>query len=143
MGDRKEPGVLPYVFVEALAAVYRHTTGVKPGAGDGSFAKFVCAVLDALGREMARRFLAGLDPNATRFTFQLFSDCGAGRYAEIFHGTLDEVWPKVLALNTPQQVVGVFVTINETDFQGRSAKTSCGRAPSLSMQMARSRQSSA
>ena len=29
-------------------------------------------------KEMAGRFLAGLDPNATRFTFQLFSDCGAG-----------------------------------------------------------------
>lgn len=45
--------------------------------------------------EMARRFLAGLDPNATRFTFQFFSDCAAGR-AELFHRTLDEVWPKVL-----------------------------------------------
>jgi hypothetical protein len=46
-------------------------------------------------KEMARKFLAGLDPNATRFTFQFFSDCGTGR-AQIFHGTLDEVWPKVL-----------------------------------------------
>jgi hypothetical protein len=70
---------------------------------------------------MAKRFLAGLDPNATRFTFQLFSDCG-GRHAEIVHGTLDELWPKVLALNTPQRGFGVFVTINETDFGGRSAK---------------------
>jgi hypothetical protein len=41
-------------------------------------------------KEMASRFLAGLDPNATRFTFQFFGDCG-GRHAEIFHGTLDEV----------------------------------------------------
>src|SRR5262249_46609665 len=72
-------------------------------------------------KEMAGRFLAGLDPNATRFTFQLFSDCG-GRHAEIVHGTLDELWPKVLALNKPQQGLGVFVTINETDFGGRSAK---------------------
>jgi hypothetical protein len=72
-------------------------------------------------KEMAGRFLAGLDPNATRFTFQLFSDCGTGP-AQIFHGTLDEVWPKVLALNTPQHGFGVFVTINETDFGGRSAK---------------------
>lgn len=69
-------------------------------------------------KEMARKFLAGLDPNATRFTFQFFRDCGAGR-AEIFHGTLDEVWPKVLALNTPQQGAGVFVTVAETDFKGR------------------------
>ena len=80
-------------------------------------------------KEMARKFLAGLDPNATRFTFQLFSDCG-GRRAEIFHGTLDEVWPKVLALNTSQQGVGVFVTVNETDFQGRTAEGIVrGRAP--------------
>lgn len=61
-------------------------------------------------KEMARRFLTTLDPNATRFTFQFFSDCG-GRRAEIFHGTLDEVWPKVLALNAPQQGVGIFVTV--------------------------------
>jgi hypothetical protein len=72
-------------------------------------------------KEMARRFLAGLDPNATKFTFQFFSDSAAG-HAQIFHGTLDEVWPKVLALNTPQQGVGVFVTINETDFKGRKVE---------------------
>ena len=51
-----------------------------------------------------------------------FLAIAAGRYAEIFHGTLDEVWPKVLALNTPQRGVGVFVTVNETDFQGRRAQ---------------------
>jgi hypothetical protein len=28
-------------------------------------------------KEMARKFLAGLDPNASRFTFQFFSDFGA------------------------------------------------------------------
>ena len=69
-------------------------------------------------KDMARNFLAGLDPSASRFTFQFFSD-GAGGHAEIFHGTLDEVWPKVHALNTPQRHVGVFVTIAETDFKGR------------------------
>ena len=67
---------------------------------------------------MAADFLARLDPNAKKFTFQFFSD-GASGYAEIFHGTLDEVWPKVQTLNTPRQRVGVFVTINETDFRGR------------------------
>jgi len=70
-------------------------------------------------KAMASRFLAGLDPTASRFTFQFFSD-GAGGHAQIFHGSLDEVWPKVLMLNTPQQSVGVFVTISETDFKGRS-----------------------
>ena len=72
-------------------------------------------------KDMARDFLAGLDPKASRFTFQFFSD-RAGGYAEVFHGTLDELWPKVQALNTPQRGVGVFVTINETDFKGRSSK---------------------
>ena len=72
-------------------------------------------------KEMATRFLVGLDPNASKFTFQFFGD-GAGRHAQIVHGTLDEVWPKVLALNTPQQGVGVFVTISETDFKGRKVE---------------------
>jgi hypothetical protein len=70
---------------------------------------------------MARDFLAGLDPNASKFTFQFFSDSG-GCHPEVFHGTLDAVWPKVQALNTPQQGVGVFVTVSETDFKGRSTK---------------------
>jgi hypothetical protein len=69
-------------------------------------------------KDMAKDFLARLDPDADRFTFQFFSD-GDDRCAEIFHGTLDEVWPKVLALNTPQRRAGVFVTVSETDFKGR------------------------
>jgi hypothetical protein len=72
-------------------------------------------------KDMAGDFLAVLDPNASNFTFQLFSD-GPGTYAEIFHGSLDEVWPKVRALNTPERRVGVFVTINETDLKGRRSE---------------------
>jgi Protein of unknown function (DUF3987)/Primase C terminal 2 (PriCT-2) len=72
-------------------------------------------------KDMARDFLTGLDPKAGRFSFQFFSD-GPGRYAEVFHGTLDEVWPKIQALNTPERGVGVFVTINETDFKGRRSE---------------------
>src|ERR1035437_1380473 len=75
-------------------------------------------ITPAHDKDMARDFLAGLDPSASRFTFQFFSD-GVGGHAEIFHGTLDEVWPKVQSLNTPQRHVGVFVTINETDLKGR------------------------
>jgi hypothetical protein len=70
-------------------------------------------------KDMARDFLSGLDPTTEKFTFQFFSDGPGGRHAEIFHGTLDEVWLKIQALNTPEQRVGVFVTINETDFNGR------------------------
>jgi hypothetical protein len=72
-------------------------------------------------KEMAREFLTALDPDATRFTFQFISDTGTGG-AEIFHGSLDEVWPKVEALNNLQQRCGVFVTPNETDFKGRKDK---------------------
>jgi hypothetical protein len=72
-------------------------------------------------KDMARDFLACLDPSAGKFTFQFFND-GAGTYAEIFHGTLDEVWAKVQTLNTPDRGVGVFVTINETDFNGRRSE---------------------
>src|SRR5947208_17176885 len=69
-------------------------------------------------KDMARDFLNRLDPNADKFTFQFFSDAEDG-YAEIFHGSLDQVWPKVQTLNTSTRRVGVFVTVNETDFKGR------------------------
>jgi hypothetical protein len=76
------------------------------------------AAAAAHDKDMARDFLSCLDPKADRFTFQFFAD-GGDRYARIFHGTLDEVWPKVQTLNTPTRGVGVFVAINETDFKGR------------------------
>ena len=71
-------------------------------------------------KNMSRDFLTCLDPSADKFTFQFFSD-GDDGYAEIFHGTLDEMWPRVHALNTPDKRIGVFVTVNETDFRGRTA----------------------
>ena len=69
-------------------------------------------------KDMAAQFLACLDPTAGRFTFQFFGD-GPDRYAEIFHGTLDQAWAKVLVLNRPERRIGAFVTIGETDFKGR------------------------
>jgi hypothetical protein len=69
-------------------------------------------------KAMAVEFLSILDPGASKFTFQFFSDTGNGP-AEVFHGSLDEVWPKVEALNTPARGMGAFVTPNETDGQGR------------------------
>ena len=77
-------------------------------------------------KDMAARFLATVDPAAREFTFQFFND-GPNRYAEVVHGTLDDVWPKVLTLNTSARGVGVFVTVNETDGQGADAKTSFER----------------
>jgi hypothetical protein len=91
----------------------------------GIVINFSCPALAELApthdKTSAAQFLATLDPTAQRFTFQFFSDSDDG-YAEVFHGTLDDVWPKVLSLNTLQQRIGVFVTINETDFQGRRAE---------------------
>jgi len=69
-------------------------------------------------KKTAADFLAVLDPTTQKHTYQFFADRGAP-YAEIFHGTLDEVWPKVLALNTPERGVGAFITVNATDLKGR------------------------
>ena len=51
-GRPKGTAILPWDFIEALAAQYRDTTGSKPGAGDGPFAKFVMKFLSALGRNI-------------------------------------------------------------------------------------------
>jgi hypothetical protein len=51
-GRPKGNAILPWDFIEALAAQYRDTTGSKPGAGDGPFAKFVMKFLSALGRNI-------------------------------------------------------------------------------------------
>ena len=67
---------------------------------------------------MAESYLAALDPDADRFTFQLFSD-GDDGYAKIIHGNIPELWPTVEKLNVPERQVGVFVTVNATDFKGR------------------------
>jgi RecA-family ATPase len=100
--------------------------GGQPPAADIGDAKPANAVtLPLYNKEMARLQLNILDPNATQFTFQFFTDNKYATEAEkktaarTIHGTLDEVWPMVLASNTPQQRVGVYVTINETDGKGR------------------------
>jgi hypothetical protein len=77
-------------------------------------------------KTMAVEFLAALDPTASEFTFQFFSDAPDKRFARIVHGKLDEVWPEVEHLNTPERGVGVFVTINKTDGNGRSQKNIVG-----------------
>ena len=48
-GRPKGTAILPWDFIEALAALYRNTTGSKPGAGNGPFAKFVMKFISALG----------------------------------------------------------------------------------------------
>jgi hypothetical protein len=51
-GRGRPPGarVLPMGYIEALAAQYRDSTGVRPVPGRGPFVRYVCAFLAALGR---------------------------------------------------------------------------------------------
>jgi hypothetical protein len=72
--------------------------------------------------EQARKFLELLDPDAEQFSFQTFDDSEQkrGHLAKVLHGTLDDVAPQLLALQ--KRGAGVFVCVNETDLQGRSAE---------------------
>lgn len=66
----------------------------------------------------ARAFLAALDEGSESWSFQTFAD-GEKRPDLIrqLHGSLDEHWPALVRLN--ERGAGVFVTVNETDGQGR------------------------
>lgn len=48
-GRRTGTAVLPVGYIEALATLYRETTGSKPGTGSGPFVRFVSAFLAAVG----------------------------------------------------------------------------------------------
>jgi hypothetical protein len=48
--SRGRPAILPRNEIWQLAALYRDSTGLIPGAGDGPFAEFVVEVLIAQGR---------------------------------------------------------------------------------------------
>src|SRR5262245_18658510 len=70
----------------------------------------------------AECFLSALDPNTDRFTFQTFDDNKDrkdGTLARVLHGTLRQRFDELSDLNN--RGAGVFVTVNETDFKGRSA----------------------
>jgi hypothetical protein len=49
-GKRGRPPILPEGYIEALAGVYRASTGLIPMAGGGPFTKFIIAFLTAIGR---------------------------------------------------------------------------------------------
>ena len=72
---------------------------------------------------MASTFLSGLDPTATRFTFQTFDDNKDRKskaLARVLHGTLDGCFAELTRLNNLG--AGIFITISETNFLGRSTK---------------------
>src|SRR5262245_55182667 len=79
-------------------------------------------------RDETERFLAALDPNTDKFTFQTFDENAerkAKRKAErerdplakVFNGTLNEHWNKLVNLNA--KGAGIFVCVNDTDGKGR------------------------
>jgi hypothetical protein len=79
-------------------------------------------------RDEAERFLAALDPDADRFTFQTFDDNkerrDAGKVAgkrdplaRCFHASLAGAWDQLAALNA--KGAGIFVTVNLTTLEGR------------------------
>lgn len=68
----------------------------------------------------AARFLKALDPKATFFTFQIFSDDKSKKLARIIHGTLEECFDALGRFNASG--AGIFVTINATNGKGRKAK---------------------
>ena len=71
----------------------------------------------------ARRFLSLLDPDAQTFTFQTVGEGkrkGDGSLSRILHGSLDSLAKELRSLN--EAGAGIFVTVNETDGQGRAAE---------------------
>jgi hypothetical protein len=80
--------------------------------------------------EQSERFLLLLDETAESFTFQTFTDCKVQRetsrkngqgdpLARVLHGSLEHCWRGLCRLN--DQGAGVYVTVNETDGNGRTA----------------------
>jgi RepB DNA-primase from phage plasmid len=83
-----------------------------------------------LDRMKADCFLRALAPESDRFTFQTFTDQkqlrdrhkAEGRrdpLARVLHGGLSECWELLVQLSNAG--AGVYVVVNETNFQGRTA----------------------
>lgn len=71
----------------------------------------------------AHRFLKRLDPDAATWTFQTFDDNADRkdrRLARVMHGTLEQHGAELTRLQS--QGAGIYVTVNETDGKGRTAK---------------------
>jgi len=64
-------GVLPYSFVSILARHYAGSTGAKPGAGPGRFAKFVKEVVSALGHDLPEQDVITLIKKARKWDLEV------------------------------------------------------------------------
>jgi hypothetical protein len=105
---------------KAAGKVASEAAGEAPTAPAATTAP---AADDKPNRDEAARFLALLDPAATGFTFQTFDDNKERKdpkLARILHGSLDQHFAALCQLNA--RGAGIFVTINETDFKGRTNK---------------------
>jgi len=80
-----------------------------------------CATRGAVqDKEKAKAFLQLLDPDAKFFTFQTFNDAQESkdsRLVRVLHGSLEEHWDELAALN--EKGAGIFITVNETDGRAR------------------------
>ena len=68
-------------------------------------------------------FLSLLDPDASFFTFQTFSEpkhTPIGLLPQVLHGSFQDILPKLNAMN--RQGAGIFVSVNATDGKGRKAE---------------------
>jgi len=81
-------------------------------------------------RAAAEKFLHVLEPAAFTFTFQFLGE-GGRHYAETRHCSLDDTWSRIAEINTPEQGIGVFVTINETNGRGGRRREDIIRARAL------------
>jgi hypothetical protein len=81
-------------------------------------------------RQLAELHLRLIAPGTEFFTFQTYTDCSKTRdeykaqgmrdpLARILHGSLAQLWDGLAKLS--EAGAGVYVTVNETDFHGRSA----------------------
>jgi hypothetical protein len=104
-------------YKETAAAKPKPKPKAKPAQGET-----ITAASPTPNRSEADRFLTLLDATATRFTFQTFDDNKDRKdkkLAKSLHGSLDQHWAALMRLNGLG--AGIFVTINETDFRGRTA----------------------
>jgi AAA domain/Primase C terminal 1 (PriCT-1)/RepB DNA-primase from phage plasmid len=79
------------------------------------------AQFPTIKREDAQRFLNVLDDRTARFTFMVFDDNQSTKdkhLVRILHGTLDELYAELVGYS--RRGAGVFVTICETNFRGRT-----------------------
>jgi hypothetical protein len=91
----------------AASAAATGPTGSAPTTTTNDNTATSARLAPAHNPAMAKRCLAGLDPNAERFAFQ-FRKSGCEPFDAVY-ASFEELWSTVLAWNTPAEGVEVFV----------------------------------